>query len=541
MSDVRGFLRADGERLSNDGGRDILLRGVGLGGWLLPEGYMWRLPAPVDRPRRIERMVRQLIGEEKSKEFWDTYHERYVSEEDIRRISCEGFNSVRVPITSRFLIEEDEPIRPIERHWRLLDRLIGWCGAHRLYAILDLHAAPGGQTGANIDDSERDQPELFTNPRNARLAVALWRMLARRYCSEQAVAGYDLLNEPLSPRFPALNGEIMPMYQRIVKAIREVDDRHIIILEGAQWATDWSVFTEKIDDNLMLQFHKYWDNPDTESIADYLNMRRKWKVPIFMGEAGENNKDWYAGAFRLCEDHRISWSFWTWKKMQTDNSPCSVSMPAGWKQLADLQEGDPGPRSEVGERILWQFLANISLGRCVYHPEVVRSIFRRPPVRVPAVFYGYGGEGTDFGVTKRTDRPGGLRFRDGTDIRSLAGACATPSFRHGQGEDWKPHERLCVQLEQGDWLSYHVDVEPSARRSTCTVSLRICAPLGKGRILVTMDGTTVGEAEANQNAWETVLVPGEVSLDAGRHRIILEARGARVRVEWLEIQRSAEE
>ena len=60
----------------------------------------------------------------------------------------------------------------------------------------DLHGAPGGQTGANIDDSERDLPELFTDRRNAERTVALWRLLAERYKDEWIVAGYDLLNEP---------------------------------------------------------------------------------------------------------------------------------------------------------------------------------------------------------------------------------------------------------------------------------------------------------------------------------------------------------
>ena len=32
--------------------------------------------------------------------------------------------------------------------------------------FLDMHGAPGGQTGQNIDDSEADIPELFTDERN---------------------------------------------------------------------------------------------------------------------------------------------------------------------------------------------------------------------------------------------------------------------------------------------------------------------------------------------------------------------------------------
>lgn len=155
-------------------------------------------------------------------------------------------------------------------------------------------------------------------------------MLAERYKDEWIVAGYDLLNEPLPEWFAEHNDQVMPLYREIIAAIREVDARHMIILEGVHWATDWSIFEEKPgnelpDQNLMLQFHKYWNNPDTESIQKYLDAREQLNVPLFMGEGGENNKDWYAGAFRLFEDHGISWNFWTWKKLDTDNSPAPSS------------------------------------------------------------------------------------------------------------------------------------------------------------------------------------------------------------------------
>lgn len=373
--DVVGFVRAEGRKLVNGEGREILLRGVGLGNWLLPEGYMWKFPEQGDRPRRIEGFVERLVGSEKAAQFWELYYERYIMEADIERMAAEGFNSIRVPINARFLIEDGEPLTIKPHRLDYLDRLIGWCSVHRLYVILDLHGAPGGQTGTNIDDSERDHPDLFTDEKNKRLTVGLWRMLADRYKDEWIVAGYDLLNEPLPDWFAAYNGQMLPLYQEIVGAIREVDTRHLIILEGVHWATDWSIFTEKIDDNLMLQFHKYWSTPDTESIRPYLDKREEWDVPIFMGEGGENNTDWYAAAFQLFEEHNISWNFWPWKKMDTGNSPCSINKPDDWHVLVQALEGGECPAAAVAERILWNMLHNLPLERCTYHEHVVRSLF----------------------------------------------------------------------------------------------------------------------------------------------------------------------
>ena len=66
--DVVGFVKADGERLINGEGREILLRGVGFGGWLLPEGYMWRFPKQGDRPRRISRGAHASTAETPGRE-----------------------------------------------------------------------------------------------------------------------------------------------------------------------------------------------------------------------------------------------------------------------------------------------------------------------------------------------------------------------------------------------------------------------------------------------------------------------------------------
>lgn len=558
--EVSGFLRADGQRLVNGDGREVLLRGVGFGSWLLPEGYMWSFPDRGDRPRRIERMIVELVGEGKAAEFWSLYYDRYIGEEDIRRIAEEGFNSVRVPINARFLMDGDGMSWREER-LALLDRVIGWCREHRLYVILDLHGAPGGQTGTNIDDSEFDRPDLFLEERNAELTVELWAMLAARYKDEWIVAGYDLLNEPLPDWFAQYNDRIMPLYKRIVRAIREVDERHMIILEGAHWATDWSIFDEKIDDNVMLQFHKYWNNPDTESIRTYLEYRDRWNAPIFMGEGGENNKLWYAGAFRLFEDHGISWNFWTWKKLERDNSPCEVKRPEGWDRLVGYLEGGEKPSAEEAEKTLWTYLDSLSLDRCVYHRDVVDALLRRPPVRIPAIFYGYGGEGVGYGVAEKRSGALGFRSGEGTDIRFVeSGERSAPNFQHGRGEDWQPDEWLCVQLMPGDWLAYdflavsvrgagslqvdHGALTDSQGTPTdgssagYSLKLRMCA-VGeegmRGRVEVEAEGAAVGWMEAGTE-WETVGLTGTILVSPGDRRLVLKAAGDRpVRVMWLEI------
>lgn len=537
VHEVTGFLKVVGPKLINGEGQEIILRGVGFGSWLLPEGYMWLFPEQGDRPRRIERMIEELIGEEKAEQFWDIYYDRYISESDVRQIAIEGYNSVRVPINSRFLIEESdtESVRYNGKHLLLIDKVISWCREHRLYVILDLHGAPGGQTGTNIDDSENDQPELFVHEGNKQITIDLWRILADRYKEEWIVAGYDLLNEPLPNWFSVHNDQIMPLYRDITRAIREVDDRHMIILEGAHWATDWSIFNDNFDDNLMLQFHKYWNNPDTESIQKYLDKREEWNVPIYMGEGGENNKEWYAGAFQLFEDHEISWNFWTWKKMGRDNSPCSVNIPSDWQQLIGYLDGGIKPDEITAERILWEYLHNIAFENCVYYPEVTLSLFRRPTTRIPAIFYGYKGEGTSFGIKNRVENNIGFRKHDGTNIRFVEGSRTIPNFEHVKGETWQADEQLFVQLDSEDWVAYEFTVGKTSYSSEYVVDLQLFTPNERATLAVSIDDTSIEEIEIVGESWKTSRMRNPFELDPGQHRIVLTAMGNSIGIQWLQV------
>lgn len=197
------------------GGVPVLLRGFGLGGWLLPEGYMWRFYTKCDRPRRIEALIEKLCGAEYAASFWERYYGSYITEADIRLAAQNGFNSVRLPFNARHLREPG--------YLRCIDDCVRWCGKHGVYAILDMHAAPGGQTGQNIDDSERDLPELFMRPEHRDELCALWALLAARYRGEAAVAGFDLLNEPLIRKDAEHNGRLVPLYLRITEAVRRAD------------------------------------------------------------------------------------------------------------------------------------------------------------------------------------------------------------------------------------------------------------------------------------------------------------------------------
>ncbi len=81
------FVHASGGRLVAPDGTPLLLRGMGLGNWLLPEGYMWGFGDHAASPRQIEHLIERLLGPQDAACFWREFRARFISEDDIREIA----------------------------------------------------------------------------------------------------------------------------------------------------------------------------------------------------------------------------------------------------------------------------------------------------------------------------------------------------------------------------------------------------------------------------------------------------------------------
>src|SRR5256884_7412817 len=327
-------------------GKPVLLRGINLGNWLLPEGYMFKFKT-TNSPRLIQTAINELVGEDEARKFWKTYRDNYITQADIRFIKQSGFNSVRIPFNYRLFVTDGTASRLDGPGYELLDRVVSWCRSEGLYVILDMHAAPGGQTGDNIDDSFA-YPFLFESAESQELTVNLWGKIATRYRNEPAVIGYDLLNEPIAHYFDtaSLNPKLEPLYRRIVSGIREVDRNHIIFLGGAQWDTNFKIFGAPFDRKLVYTFHKYWMTVNQNAIQEYLNFRDRYKVPVWMGESGENTDEWIDSFRRLLEAHNIGWCFWPYKKLDATSCIVSINSPEDWAAIVAFVEG---PRTTFEE------------------------------------------------------------------------------------------------------------------------------------------------------------------------------------------------
>ncbi|MBE0680251.1 MAG: cellulase family glycosylhydrolase [Bacteroidales bacterium] len=376
-----GFLKADGRHIVNGEGEFVLLRGIGLGGWMLQEHYMLKLSGVAPAQYDIRNRIAALTGEDRCAEFYDAWLSNMVTRRDIDSLKAWGFNSVRLAMHYNLFTPPvgEEPVQGeitwLEKGFVMTDSLLSWCAANEIYLILDLHAAPGGQgNDIPIADVDTTKPNLWESELNRQKTVEFWSRLATRYKDEPWIGGYDLINET---NFPLEgNATLLQLFKDITEAVRKVDTNHIIFIEGNHFATDFAGLTPPWDDNMVYSFHKYWNPTTVETIQKYLDISAEHNVPLWMGESGENNNEWYRSAVELFEADSIGWAWWTLKKLDSESGIMNVTVPDGYRQIIDYWKGaGPAPSPEEAHTALMELTENIRLEKCNVNYGVLRALF----------------------------------------------------------------------------------------------------------------------------------------------------------------------
>jgi endoglucanase len=250
-------------------------------------------------------------------------------------------------------------------------------------------------------------------------------------------------------------------------------------------------------------------------------LRDEWNVPIFMGEGGENNKEWYSGAFAMYEELDISWNFWTYKKMDTTNSMVSVNKPKHWDRLVEHMEMGTELSSSDASEILSEYLHNIKLENCVLVDEVVNYLFRRPSIDLSAIFYNW-----DDNSKSAMSRNGnvGYRVEDGRDINFLDSKLEKPTFQHGRGQSWKDDEWLCVRMMPSERLDYWFSCE-----ITQNVSLRLdlCVD-AQSQVRISLNDTVVS-LDFNPSERKSIEVISK-AIDPGKSKVSIEVEHGQIRL-----------
>jgi aryl-phospho-beta-D-glucosidase BglC (GH1 family) len=524
---AQSFLKTQGRDIVDASGQKILLRGFGLGGWLVPEGYQLHIP-DFGSPTVIRKMITDLVGPSNTDHFYQRYLANYVAEEDLRKIAAWGFNSIRLPFNYRLLSPENQPGVYLEDGFKIIDELLDWCEQNQLYLILDLHCAPGGQNTANHSDSDGAEARLWTDTANQDRTVEIWRKIAERYAAKAWIGGYDLINETVLPT-GYTNADLRALYMRITRAIREVDTNHIVIIEGNWYATDFSLLTPPFDVNLVYSFHKYWNDNTQAAIQNYLNVRNQSNCPLWLGESGENSNAWFFDCVQLMEKNNIGWNWWTHKKIETTTSPYSSPISAHYQRVLDYWNGQASkPTAEYAAAALFQMADNLLLEKCDFRPDVLEALIRgdfgaRPlpakthslPGTIHCADYDFGNVGVayfdkDYQNTHGlgsgdTWNQGGKYRNDGVDVEISNDALGAP-YNVGY-------------IETGEWLLFTVTVADSGKYR---VDFRVASTGTSGKLQLFLDNQPLSPVVSVPNTggwktWQTISITENFSLAAGPH------------------------
>jgi hypothetical protein len=384
------FIYVDKQNLIAPDGKPFLIQGINLGNWLNPEGYMF-LFNKVSSFRFIDEALKELVGSQFVNRFWQQFQDRYITRNDIHFIRQTGMNTVRIPFHYKLFTEEDYMgSNNPQRGFQLLDSVVSWCRTEGLYVILDMHDAPGGQTGDNIDDSY-GYPWLMVNEQEQQKYCSIWRKIARHYTNNPTVLGYDLLNEPIAPYFSdlaMLNQQLEPLYKRVVSTIRQVDKNHIVILGGAQWDGNFTIFNDPdFDNKMMYTCHRYGCDTLQQNLQDFFDFRSKVNLPLYMGETGENSDVWIRGFRRLLERNNMGWTFWPYKKMENTRCMVTVHKPQNCDVIIEFAEKDRSsfakirenrPSQEMVKAALKELLENIRFSRCSINKGYIEGLGMKP-------------------------------------------------------------------------------------------------------------------------------------------------------------------
>ena len=521
---VKGFLRCDGVRLVNEDGEEIILNGYGTANWENTEGFMigsaplprdmfqWILfpgPGKDHNPERwtsrrfVSQMVRELCGAKYESTYWDRWEANHLRAEDIKLMAELGFNCARIVLNANALLYEEPGYNWNEGGFSRLADIIDACEKYRIYAILDMHGVVGGNNGATGDSLFCEYPSVFLDEESTERQIVLWEEIVRRFGDRWCVAGYDLINEPVSS---PVQHEHIPLlvkyYEECIERIRKIDKKHIFFLEGAKYARDFRIFDHQYDPechNWAISIHLYGASPEIKDLYPWLLKRDELNVPLWLGECG-SGPDGDPVFFDICDHLHVSYTPWGWKtaaeRKFMNGGPGGRRgmvhhwLPEGWEKIQAFQMVGPRPSYEECIKIFDAFIESTKIENCDVNYDGPRTMKKIPNITLAGVAYDMWNEdGSRYYGTWEGSNYLNFRLEDHT---KLVWACTKaypyPKFAwyHDQAEErYNPLQDLALELHEGEYANYSV----REVKEGCKVCLE---GIGEGEAELICQGKVIG-------------------------------------------------
>lgn len=246
---------------------------------------------------------------------------------DFLRVKKMGMNCVRFYLNYKTLEDDERPFKYKESGWKWLDKNIEWAKKHGVFLIINIHVPQGGF------QSNGKGGALWTNQTNQSRLIKLWGAIAARYSKEPTIAGYDLLNEPVTTQSKT---QWEYLAKSITKEIRSQDTNHMIIVErlnaiGKSWNNDLNMNFFKLDDsNVCYEFHFYSPFEYTHQNTPWTGLGNGGRYPDHEKIVFPYDLTWHTSTFdnpKILTGNQ-DWTFYEGKKYMLLDSNVVSAKPA---------------------------------------------------------------------------------------------------------------------------------------------------------------------------------------------------------------------
>eukprot|EP00258_Populus_trichocarpa_P045059 XP_024461078.1 probable glucan 1,3-beta-glucosidase A isoform X1 [Populus trichocarpa] len=277
-------------------------------------------------------------GRHQAKEVLKKHRNSFITMDDFSFLYRRGINTVRIPVGWWIAFDPDPPAPFIGGCLEALDNAFSWAQAYNIKCVIDLHAAPGSQNGAEHSASRDGTTGWPSSPDYVSKTLDVIDFLASRYGRHPALLGIELLNEPSASLVPM--EVLVPYYKQGYEIVRKYSSTaYVIICQRIGNADPIELYQMNISShNLVVDLHfynlfdSYFVNMSTMDNIDFVYKSRAAQLQalnsangplVFVGEwvnewsvttaSQTDYQDFGRAQLEVYNAASFGWAYWTLK------------------------------------------------------------------------------------------------------------------------------------------------------------------------------------------------------------------------------------